>query len=110
MNCPDGSDRFDEYRLIFGRNIGDAEGVSDYDWRAFLPDTVTPRFPDGLSAFDAAGQRRNFQGERTRAFQEGADSPRARHGPPDTAERNCGGVQGAIQPRVRVTDSACVAF
>ena len=60
--CPDGTDRFDEYRLFFGRNIGDTEGVSDEDWREFLADTVTPRFPDGLSVFDAAGQWRDSQG------------------------------------------------
>ena len=29
MPCPDGSERYDEYRLFFGWNIGDAEGVSD---------------------------------------------------------------------------------
>ena len=62
MPCPEGSNRYDEYRLFFGRNIGDTEGVSDEDWRAFLADTVTPRFPDGLSVFDAAGQWRDSQG------------------------------------------------
>ena len=62
MPCSDGSERYDEYRLFFGRNIGDAERVSDEDWRASLADTVTPRFPDGLSVFDAAGQWRDSEG------------------------------------------------
>ena len=62
MPCPVGSERFDECRLFFGRNIGDAEGVSNEEWQAFLADTVTPRFPDGLSVFDAAGQWRDSQG------------------------------------------------
>lgn len=44
--------------LFFGRNIGDAPGVSDADWRAFVDQEVTPRFPDGLTVIDAAGQWR----------------------------------------------------
>ncbi|MDP1738243.1 MAG: DUF3574 domain-containing protein [Caulobacter sp.] len=44
--------------LFFGRNIGDAPGVSDADWRAFIDQEVTPRFPDGLTVIDAAGQWR----------------------------------------------------
>ncbi len=44
--------------LFFGRNIGDAPGVSDADWQAFVDQEVTPRFPDGLTITDAAGQWR----------------------------------------------------
>ena len=32
------------------------EGISDEKWRAFLDKEVTPRFPDGLTVFDAYGQ------------------------------------------------------
>lgn len=48
--------------LYFG-SVGEAE------WRAFLDEEVTPRFPDGLSVVDAYGQYRNRQGriERERA-------------------------------------------
>ena len=44
--------------LVFGRNIGDAPGVSDADWKDFVDQEVTPRFPDGLTVLDAAGQWR----------------------------------------------------
>lgn len=40
--------------LLFGRT-----GVSDASWRRFLAAEITPRFPDGLTAFDARGQWRN---------------------------------------------------
>jgi len=30
--------------------------ISDAQWRAFLDKEVTPRFPDGLTVFDAYGQ------------------------------------------------------
>ena len=36
--------------------------VSDEAWAAFLADTVTPRFPDGLTVVDGAGQWRDSAG------------------------------------------------
>ncbi len=33
-----------------------ADTISDAQWRAFLDKEVTPRFPDGLTVFDAYGQ------------------------------------------------------
>jgi hypothetical protein len=33
-----------------------AENISETQWRAFLDKEVTPRFPDGLTVFDAYGQ------------------------------------------------------
>jgi hypothetical protein len=45
-----------QVELMFGRNIGKRLGVSDAAWSRFLAREVTPRFPDGLSVLDAAGQ------------------------------------------------------
>jgi hypothetical protein len=42
-----------EVDLYFGRAV-----VSDAQWAAFLAEEVTPRFPDGLSVLDVAGQYR----------------------------------------------------
>lgn len=44
--------------LIFGRNIAGGGYVGDADWTQFIDTEVTPRFPDGLSVFDAQGQWR----------------------------------------------------
>lgn len=60
--CPDGSDRYAEYQLFFGRSTADGSEVSDEQWAAFLADTVTPRFPAGLTVLDAAGQWRDDSG------------------------------------------------
>ena len=60
--CPPGTEQFAEYRLFFGRSQGDREVVSDAAWRAFLASEVTPRFPDGLTVLDAAGQWREGSG------------------------------------------------
>jgi hypothetical protein len=48
--------------LLFGRNIGNRPGVSEAAFARFLAAEVTPRFPDGLTVIDAAGQWRD--GER----------------------------------------------
>jgi hypothetical protein len=45
--------------LLFGRHIGGRLGVSEADWRRFLAEEVTARFPDGLTVVDAAGQWRD---------------------------------------------------
>lgn len=60
--CTTGSQAGSTAELYFGRNIGDQPGVSEADWRAFLDEEVTPRFPGGLTVIDAAGQWRNQSG------------------------------------------------
>ena len=61
-SCPVGTEEFAEYRLFFGRSSAGVEVVSDEAWAAFLVDTVTPRFPDGLTVVDGAGQWRGSDG------------------------------------------------
>ncbi|MDO8297203.1 MAG: DUF3574 domain-containing protein [Caulobacter sp.] len=60
--CPEGLKPAMTAELFFGRNIGSAPGVSDADWQAFVDTEVTPRFPDGLTVADAAGQWRGVNG------------------------------------------------
>jgi hypothetical protein len=50
-----------EVDLYFGRDTPKGE-LSDADWATFLADEVTPRFPDGLSVLDVAGQFREPSG------------------------------------------------
>jgi hypothetical protein len=50
--------------LLFGRDIGSHLGVSEADWRRFLAQEITPRFPDGLTVTDATGQWRDRQSGR----------------------------------------------
>ena len=45
-----------------GRGNADGEVVDDAAWDAFLADTATSRFPDGLTVLDAYGQWRNLEG------------------------------------------------
>jgi hypothetical protein len=50
--------------LLFGRNIGGRLGVTERRWARFLASEVTPRFPDGLTVVNAAGQWRDQQKNR----------------------------------------------
>ncbi|HEY5338323.1 MAG TPA: DUF3574 domain-containing protein [Rhizomicrobium sp.] len=46
--------------LLFGAGV-----VSDAQWTMFLAREVTPRFPDGLTAFDGTGQWKRPDGRIT---------------------------------------------
>jgi hypothetical protein len=51
-----------EIELYFGRDRQGGSEVSEGEWAAFLADTVTPRFPDGLSVLNVEGQAREPSG------------------------------------------------
>jgi uncharacterized protein DUF3574 len=57
--CSGGTEPTLMAELIFGRNVGDQLRVSDEDWRRFVDDELTPRFPDGFTILDASGQWRS---------------------------------------------------
>ena len=48
--------------LYFGTAMPSGQ-VSAGDWQQFLAEVITPRFPEGLTAWSAAGQWRNPAGE-----------------------------------------------
>lgn len=52
-------------RLYFGTSTPNGV-VSDAQWSEFLRSAVTPRFPDGLTAWRASGQWRSSTGEITK--------------------------------------------
>ena len=45
--------------LFFGRNTGGRVGVGEAAWTRFVASEITPRFPDGLTVYDARGQWRD---------------------------------------------------
>jgi Protein of unknown function (DUF3574) len=48
--------------LYFGRNTPSGTELSDSAWQQFVDEVVTPRFPAGLTIWDAAGQWRGASG------------------------------------------------
>jgi uncharacterized protein DUF3574 len=51
-----------EIDLYLGRDIAGDGTVTEAEFRRFLSEVVTPRFPDGLSVLDVAGQFRDGKG------------------------------------------------
>lgn len=49
--------------LFFGRNIGTVEGISQEQFQGFVDTVITPRFPAGLTNFDANGQFLSSNGQ-----------------------------------------------
>jgi uncharacterized protein DUF3574 len=49
--------------LYFGRNRPDGGTVSDVEWKNFLAQVITPRFPLGLTVLNATGQWKGASGE-----------------------------------------------
>jgi hypothetical protein len=43
-------------QMFFGRSIPHRQPVTATEWNDFLKHTVTPRFPDGFTVYDAYGQ------------------------------------------------------
>ena len=56
MTCPEGLEPYVAFNFYFGLQTSGGEEVTDAEWQTFLAQEVTPRFPDGLTVFDAAGQ------------------------------------------------------
>jgi hypothetical protein len=56
--CPAGQDYLRTAQLFFGRNVGDEPKVTEADFRRFIDEELTPRFPDGLTVLDGGGQWR----------------------------------------------------
>jgi hypothetical protein len=45
--------------LYFGRETDKGREIGEAEWAGFVAEEVTPRFPDGLSVINVAGQGRN---------------------------------------------------
>ena len=65
--CPAGQEAHRTAQLFFGRNVGDRPGVSDADFRRFVDEVLTPKFPDGLTVLEGGGQ---WRGEENRMIRE----------------------------------------
>jgi hypothetical protein len=57
---------FGRTELFFGRARPDGSTITDGEFRRFLDDIITPRFPQGLTMISASGQFRGSSGRVTR--------------------------------------------
>ena len=61
-SSPIAIDKYFRTELYFGRSIRGGGKVSDEQWKQFLADEVTPRFPDGFTVLSGYGQYRTKDG------------------------------------------------
>jgi len=62
LPCGDGGQRAVQELLYFGTETPSGH-VTLENWENFLNETVTPRFPEGLSVWQASGQWRSASGD-----------------------------------------------
>ncbi len=62
LDAPAGTQAVVRSELLFGRLKPDGSVVTDAEWRAFVEEQVTPRFPDGFTVQDVLGQYRGRDG------------------------------------------------
>jgi hypothetical protein len=60
--CPTGLNQAVRAELFFGRDIPGGGQVGEEEWRRFVDEEITPRFPDGFSVEDASGQWKGASG------------------------------------------------
>jgi uncharacterized protein DUF3574 len=63
ITCAAGDTVLVRETLYFGRNRPDGGTVSDAEWKSFLAQVVTPRFPHGLTVLNVTGQWKGAGGE-----------------------------------------------
>ena len=56
VDCRGGQKPTQVAEMMFGRKIGDRIAVSEIEWSRFVDREITPRFPAGLTVFNATGQ------------------------------------------------------
>jgi hypothetical protein len=61
-SCEAGDQSMVRDTLYFGHNRPNGGRVRQAEWRQFLNEVITPRFPDGLTVMKATGQWRNANG------------------------------------------------
>ena len=62
-SCKPPSHRMNRVELFFGAALNDGKPIAGSEWRSFLDREVTPRFPAGLTAYEAYGQWQRPDGQ-----------------------------------------------
>ena len=111
--CPAGQERLRTAQLFFGQNVDGKSGVSDADFRKFVDDELTPRFPDGLTVLNGGGQWRGNESQLIRAASKVVVIVLPANG---DAHIRIDAVRDAYRQRFRqeavllVTQASCISF
>jgi len=112
-SCPTGQERLRTAQLFLGQNINGKPGVTDVDFRKFVDEELTPRFPDGLTILNGGGQWRGSENQLIREASKVVVIVLPAKG--DAGDR-IDAVRGAYKQRFQqdsvllVTQVSCVSF
>jgi hypothetical protein len=112
QSCPSGQQAMIAEYLYFGTAKPDGQ-VSPDDWRNFIDEVVTPKFPRGLSVWQASGQWKSGAGP---IIREPAYVLNVVHESSETHDGAIVGIMKAYKARfrqeavLRVQSPACVSF
>jgi hypothetical protein len=112
IGCDAGEQSSITETLYFGR-AKPGGFVSDEDWSSFLRDVVTPRFPAGLTTWQASGQWRSEDGSLTH---EDSFVVTLVHPPGGTADADVRAIVAVYKQRfqqeavLRVRSPGCTSF
>ena len=84
--------------VYFGRNRPEGGVVSDGEWRSFLDQVVTPRFPSGLTVVEATGQ---WQGGTGAIEQERSEIVTLLHNGNEAARQSVAAIAAEYKRRFR---------
>ena len=99
--------------LMFGFKGKAGRAIPLADWRSFLADEVTPRFPDGLTVLQGYGQWRNAAGKIVR---EPMRQLIVLYPPAGDADARIEAIRAAFKKRfeaesvLRIDSAACASF
>jgi len=111
--CPAGQQRLRTAQLFFGRDVAGRPQVSEAQFRRFLDEVLTPRFPDGLTILDGGGQ---WKGAENRLIRESSKVVLIVLPHTPDANARLDAVRAAYRQRfgqdsvLLVTQAACVSF
>ena len=111
--CPAGQQRVRTAQLFFGRDVAGRPMVSEPQFRRFVDDVLTPRFPDGLTILDGGGQ---WKGKENKLIRESSKVVLIVLPNTPDADARLDAVRAAYKQRfsqdsvLLVTQPACVSF
>jgi hypothetical protein len=112
--CATPSAPMQQVELYFGWSVKGEPFVTEATWSSFLANEVTPKFPDGLTVFDANGQWRSEEG---RIYHEETRVVLILYKADDTTEAKIEAIRDACKTQfhqdnapLRVDSTVCVAF
>jgi hypothetical protein len=113
-DCAPPSAPVSQVEMFFGSSVKGRPAVSEAAWAKFLADQITPKFPDGLTVWNATGQWRSGDGK---IYREATHVLLILYKPDATTEGKIEAIRDSYKKQfnqesapLRVDSTVCAAF